>query len=247
MSSTEVKESWLDYSVEKFGKKLVIETRVALKVILISLPVPIFWACLMQQRSRWIFQATKMDGDLGWYTIKPDQMIVFNSLLAISMIPFLDKFIYPLLEKVGIKTTLQRLIFGGCLIVIAVVLSVVIEIEIRKNFISILWQLPQFLFISVAEILTYLSHLNFAYKEAPANMKSVMMCLLYLSMAGGDLIVAIVSGSGIFESQAIEFGFFAALMSANLVILSYLAHNYKHVDHEMIKELEEVTKNSDKV
>lgn len=233
--------------MDKFGKKLVMETRVALKVILISLPVPVFWACLMQQRSRWIFQATKMNGDIGFYTIKPDQMIVFNSLLAISMIPFLDKFIYPLFEKIGIKTMLQRLIFGGCLIVVAVILSVVIEFEIKNNYISILWQLPQFVFISIAEILTYLSHLNFAYKEAPTNMKSVMMCLLYLSMALGDLIVAIVSGSGLFETQAIEFAFFAALMSVNLVILSYLANNYKHVDHELIKELEENTKNNDKV
>lgn len=188
-----------------------------------------------------------MNGDLGWYTIKPDQMIVFNSLLAISLIPFLDRFIYPLLEKIGIKTMLQRLIFGGCLIIVAVILSIVIEIEVNKNFISILWQLPQLLIISVAEILTYLSHLNFAYKEAPANMKSVMMSLLYLSMAGGDLIVAIVSISGIFQSQAIEFAFFAVLMLANVVVLALLAHNYKHVDHEMIKTLDESAKNNEKV
>lgn len=219
----------------------------ALKVILISLPVPIFWACLMQQRSRWIFQADKMNGDLGWYTIKSDQMIVFNSLLAISMIPVLDRFIYPLLEKIAIKTMLQRLIFGGCLIIVAVIISIIIEIEVNKNYISILWQLPQFLIISVAEILTYLSHLNFAYKEAPASMKSVMMSLLYLSMAGGDLIVAIVSISGIFQSQAIEFAFFAILMLADVVVLALLAHNYKHVDHEMIKTLEESAKNNEKV
>lgn len=125
-----------------------------------------------------------MNGDLGWYTIKPDQMIVCNSFLAISMIPFLDKTIYPLLRKIGIKTMLQRLIFGGVLIVVAVIISVVIEIEIEKNYISILWQLPQFMVISVAEILTYLSQLNFAYAESPRNLKSVMLCLLYISMAG---------------------------------------------------------------
>lgn len=223
------------------------ETQVALKVVLISLPVPVFWACLMQQRSRWIFQATKMNGDLGFYTIKPDQMIVFNSLLAISMIPVLDRFIYPLLEKIKIKTMLQRLLFAGCLIIIAVILSIIIEIEVKKKLISILWQLPQFLIISVAEILTYLSHLNFAYKEAPSNLKSVMMSLLYLSMAGGDLIVAIVSGIGIFESQALEFAFFAILMLIDLIILAFIAHNYQHVDHEAIKNLDEGAKHNEKV
>lgn len=187
-----------------------------------------------------------MDGDLGIYTIKPDQMIVVNSLLAISLIPFLDKFIYPLLEKIAIKSFLQRLIFAGFLIIIAVVLSAIVEIESNKHTISILWQLPQYLVIAVAEILTYLSQLNFSYKEAPASMKSVMMSLLYLAMGGGDLIVALVSGSKMFSSRAAEFAFFAALMSVNLVIFSLLAHRYKHVDHEMIKELEENSKNSDK-
>lgn len=60
--------------------------------------------------------------------------------------------------------------------------------------------------------------------------------------------MAIVSGIGIFGSdQAIEFAFFAALMSINLVILAFLASNYKHVDQETIKEIEEAAKSNDKV
>jgi dipeptide/tripeptide permease len=237
------KSHWLEHAEEKYGKKLVMETKMALKVVLMSLPVPIFWACLMQQRSRWIFQAVKMNGDIGFYKIKPDQMIVFNSFLSITMIPILDKFVYPLLEKVGIKSMLQRLIFGGILIVVAFVLSVIVETQIQQNYISILWQIPQFFIISIAEIFTYLSHLNFAYKEAPASMKPVMMSLLYLSMAGGDLIVAIISGISIFSSQVYEFSFFAGLMLFNVVILAYLAKSYESVDDKIIKE----TPNDEKV
>lgn len=218
---------------------------------MISLPVPIFWACLMQQRSRWIFQAIKMDGTLNMfsssYTIKPDQMIVFNSLLSISMIPFLDKFIYPLLEKVGIKTMLQRLIFGGSLIVIAFILSAILEVQIQQNYISMLWQVPQFFIISIAEIFTYLSHLNFAYKEAPPSMKPVMMSLLYLSMAGGDLIVAFISGISAFHSQVLEFSFFACLMLVNIIILIFLTRRYKHFDHEQLKAIEENCENNEKI
>jgi dipeptide/tripeptide permease len=236
---------WLDYSEEKYGKKLVMETRIAIKVVLMSLPVPIFWACLMQQRSRWIFQATKMDGNLGWYTIKPDQMIVINSLMAVLLVPFLDKFIYPVLAKVGIKTTLQRLIFGGVLIIIAFVFSVIVETQVQKKTISILWQLPQFFTIAVAEIFTYLSHLNFAYKEAPPSMKPVMMSLLYLSMAGGDLIVAIISGISIFPSQAFEFAFYACLVLLDVIVLAILAHSYQPVDHEALRSLDNVNVNKD--
>jgi dipeptide/tripeptide permease len=223
----------------------VMETKIALKVVLMSLPIPIFWACLMQQRSRWIFQATRMNGNLGWYTIKPDQMIVINSLMAITLIPFLDKLIYPLLEKVGIKSTLQRLIFGGVLIVIAFTLSTILETQIENNFISILWQLPQFFIIAIAEIFTYLSHLNFAYKEAPPSMKPVMMSLLYLSMAGGDLIVAVISAISIFPSQSYEFAFYACLVLFDVIVLAFLAHNYKSVDHETLHRLENETVNKE--
>jgi dipeptide/tripeptide permease len=215
------------------------ETKIALKIILISVPIPMFWACLMLQRSRWIFQAVQMDGDLGFYTIKPDQMIVFNSVIAVLLIPIIDKFIYPLLEKVGIKTMLQRLIFGGVLIIIALINAIILQTEIEKDRISILWQLPQYMIIGTAEILTYLSHLNFAYKEAPASMKPVMMSLLYLSMAGGDMIVAIISGFSAFQSQVYEFSFFACLVLVDLIILAFLASNYKHTDHEALNALDD--------
>ncbi|XP_070506585.1 peptide transporter family 1-like [Chironomus tepperi] len=234
---------WLDHAEGKYGKKLVMETKAALKVIIISLPVPIFWACLMQQRSRWIFQGTKMNGDLGWYLLNADQMIVINSLLAIILIPFMDKFIYPALEKIGIKTMLQRLIFGGVLIVIAFTLSLAVEIIIQNSYISILWQIPQFVLIAIAEIFVYLSHLNFAYKEAPASMKPVMMSLLYLSMAGGDFIVVIISAISLFPSQVYEFSFYVCLTIIDIVVLIFLTRSYKHVDHELLNSLDNAGEN----
>lgn len=238
-NNVERKRHWLDYAEEKFGKKLVRETRIALKVILVSLPAPIFWSGLMQQRSRWIFQATKMNGDLGWYTIKPDQMIVINSLMAVTMIPILDKFVYPLLAKVGIKSMLQRLTLGGILIVIAFLLSSILEIQTQKMYLSILWQLPQYFVIGTAEILTYLSHLNFAYKEAPPSMKPVMMSLLYLSMAGGDLVVAIFSSLALFPSQAFEYAFYSALVLVAVIILIILANRYENTRLEVLSDDDE--------
>ena len=142
---------------------------------------------------------------------------------------------------------LQRLIFGGGLIVIAFILSAIVEVQIQNNRISMLWQVPQFFIISIAEIFTYLSHLNFAYKEAPASMKPVMMSLLYLSMAGGDLIVAIISGISVFPSQVFEFSFFACLMLVNIILLIFLTRRYKHVDHDLLKAIDENGENNDKI
>lgn len=182
-----------------------------------------------------------MNGDLGWYTLNPDQMIVINSLLAIMFIPCLDKFVYPVLEKIGIKTMLHRLIFGGILIIIGFTLATVVEFVTQYSYISILWQIPQFVIIAVAETFVYISHLNFSYKEAPASMKPVMMTLLYLSMAGGDCIIIIVSAVSLFPSQAFEYAFFVVLVIFGVTILTLLTRNYKHTDQDALNALESHT------
>ena len=71
-------------------------------------------------------------------------------------------------------------------------------------------------------------------------MKPVMVAFMYLSIAAGDFIVAIISGISIFKSQAYEYLFFASLMAIDVTILGLLTRKYKHTDHEMIKTLEEV-------
>lgn len=198
-----------------------------------------FWALQMQQSSRFIFQATRMNGDLGWYKIKPDQMIVLNSILVLFLIPFFEHVGYAKLEKIGIKTMLHRIIFGNFCTIIAFIVAALLEMQVNRQEISMLWQVPQFFILAIAEIFVYLSHLNFAYKEAPASMKPVMVAFMYLSIALGDFIVAIISGVSLFDSQVIEYFFFAFLMILDVALLSFLTHRYKYTDHEMIKLLED--------
>ncbi|CAG9803481.1 unnamed protein product [Chironomus riparius] len=239
-AGNKINQHWLKYASEKYGHKLVLETKIVLKVLIMYLPVPMFWALHMQQSSRWIFQATKMNGDIGFYKIKPDQMIVFNSVLVILLIPLFDRFVYPFMEKIGIKSMLHRMMVGYTCTIFAFIISAFLEVQVEKNYISMLWQIPQFSVIATAEIFSYLAHLNFAYKEAPASMKPVMVAFMYLSIAAGDFIVAIISGISIFKSQAYEYLFFASLMAIDVTILGLLTRKYKYTDHEMIKTLEEV-------
>jgi dipeptide/tripeptide permease len=119
-------------------------------------------------------------------------------------------------------------------------MSAIVELQVdNKNYISMLWQLPQFFMLAMAEIFTYLAHINFAYKEAPVSMKPVIVAFLYLTIATGDFIVAIISGISLFKSQFNEYLFFAFLMLLDVLILCYLTHRYKCTDHEMIRELDE--------
>lgn len=173
-----------------------------------------------------------MNGDLGFYTMKPDQVIVFNPIFGMIAYVICENFLFPLLVKFGIKTFLQRMTIGGVLLVVSATIAAFIEIKIEQAYVSIFWLVPQFIFSSFSENFMYNSHLSFAYKEAPASMKSVMTSFVYVVMALGNIFVISVSGSKLFESQAVEFFFFAGMALASTVLFGVLAYAYKPFDAE---------------
>ena len=73
-----------------------------------------------------------MDGVVGGYTIKPDQVQVLNPALILLFIPLFDNLLYPLLAKCNfLKKPLQRLTVGGILAGVAFIISGVLELELE--------------------------------------------------------------------------------------------------------------------
>ncbi|CAG9803152.1 unnamed protein product [Chironomus riparius] len=132
--ATNPREHWLDYGEAMYGRKLVLETKILLNVLVLYLPLPFFWALFDQQGSRWTFQATRMDGDLGFYVLKPDQMQVINPLLILVFIPLYEVAFYPLLNLIGIRRPLQKLTLGGIFAGIAFIMSAIVEINLEKTY-----------------------------------------------------------------------------------------------------------------
>lgn len=209
-----------------------------MNILVLYIPLPVYWAVYMQQGSRWIFQATRMNGDLGFYTVQPDQMIVLNPIFAILTLPICDYVIYPLLSKIKIKSLLQKMTIGGMLAVVAFIIAAFIEMKIQKDFVTVFWLAPQYLILALSENFLYVSHLSFAYNEASKQMKSVMMSSVYLVIAIGNLFVVLISGTKLFESQANEFFFFAGILFIFMIIFGFLASRYKRGNQEVIKDNE---------
>lgn len=128
------RQHWLDYAEEKYGRKLVRETKILLKILVLYVPLPLFWALFDQQGSRWTVQATRMSGDTGFYNIKPDQMQTINPFLILLFIPLYDSVFYPLLAKIGITRPLQKLTAGGMLAAISFGISGFVELELEKTY-----------------------------------------------------------------------------------------------------------------
>jgi len=94
------------------------------------------------------------------------------------------------------------------------------------NSIHIFWLIPQYVVITVSEIMVSVTGLEFSYSQAPDSMKSVLQAGWLLTVAGGNIIVIIVASAKAFD-QASEFFMFGILMFLDMMIFMWLAYRYK--------------------
>ncbi|GFY24415.1 solute carrier family 15 member 2 [Trichonephila clavipes] len=133
--TVEKKDHWLDYADDQYDSVLKQDIKRLSRILILYVPLPLFWALFGQQGSKWILQATKMDGKLsrGIY-IKPDHMLIVNPLLIVVLIPIFDWGIYPLLNKVNLCTTpLQRITVGGLLSALSYIITAFIQLKIEAD------------------------------------------------------------------------------------------------------------------
>ncbi|KAG5683394.1 hypothetical protein PVAND_012679 [Polypedilum vanderplanki] len=236
----ERKNHWLDYAIIKYNQKLINDTKQVLKILKIFLPIPIYWAVYAQQSSRWIFQATQMNLDLGWFVVKPDQMIALNPIFSLIFLPICNFIFYPLLSKIQIHSNLHKIAFGGFLCCAAFTIAIFIELEIEQNFISILWILPQFAVLALSEKFVFSSLLHFGFTEGPTSMKSIMTACVFVTIAFGNLIVTIVSALNLFSSLVYEFTFYVCLLFIAMIIFMFIIRNFEYSNEKSEEDDNEI-------
>lgn len=69
------------------------------------------------------------------------------------------------------------------------------------NSIHMLWLIPQYVIITMAEVMFSITGLEFSYSQAPTSMKSVMQACWLLTTAFGNVIVIIIESAEFFELQ----------------------------------------------
>lgn len=133
-SKKEKREHWLDHADDKYDQRIINDIKAALRVLTLFIPLPIFWALFDQQASRWTFQATRMDGKIGSFILKADQMQVVNPLFIVIFIPIFETCIYPVMAKIKmIDTPLKKLTVGGFMAAVAFVVSGIVELQLQVN------------------------------------------------------------------------------------------------------------------
>lgn len=142
-----------------------------MRVLVLYLPLPVFWALFDQQGSRWTIQATRMDGDMGSWDIKPDQMQMINPFLILAFIPLYELAFYPLLAFVGIRRPLQKLTLGGIFAGIAFVVSGLVELSLEVSYFYFLMLVNT---LSLNEIYFYRTPIQFCQPLEMPSFVSIM-------------------------------------------------------------------------
>lgn len=161
--------------------------------------------------------------------IDVSQVAALNPLMDFFMIPFLDKVVYPSIEKKFNLTALKKISFGLVCSVIAFMLAGFIQLEIDKDGpVSILYQIPIFFFISLAEVTVYVPFLHYGYCEAPTRWKGFIQALCWFSIGVGNILITLATiTSNNFLSGLPLFFFFAILMAIFTIIFIVIAIYYK--------------------
>ncbi|CAF4745088.1 unnamed protein product [Pieris macdunnoughi] len=126
---------WLDHADDKFDSNLIEDVKSLLRVLVLFIPLPIFWALFDQQGSRWTFQADRMEQNIAGWTLKADQMQVLNPLLILVFIPLFEVAIYPFLRWCKlVSKPLHKMIWGGVLAALAFLISGIVELNLLPTY-----------------------------------------------------------------------------------------------------------------
>ena len=193
-------ESLLDVAKGPYNPEKVEGMKAVYRVIAVFFFALAFWAVWDQCLSEWVLYADKMDRviNLGFtkFTVLAGQVSTVNTVFLLLFIPLFNYWIYPALDKMGLKTTpLRRLGAGLILTALSFVVIGLIHISIDNGGTpSIWWQIFAYMILSAAEVLVSITGLEYAYTHSPKSMKSTMNGIWFLVVSFGNLITASVNG-----------------------------------------------------
>jgi len=97
----------------------------------------------------------------------------------------------------------------------------------EPNSVHMLWLLPQYIVITIAEVMFSVTGLEFSFAQAPGSMKAVIQAAWLLTVAFGNLIVVFITEFVKLGSQSKEFFLFAGLMFVDMIVFAIMAYFYK--------------------
>lgn len=241
---------WLDRAKGSrntdWNDKFVEDLKRTLNACKVFLFYPFYWALYGNMSDNFINQSINMRRP-SW--LDESQLNVINSLVLVATIPIFDSFIFPFLRNRGFRLgPITRITTGFIIVIIGFIYVTVLQkvlyntgpyydftnvpsdVKIPVNDLSVWWQMPPYAIIAISEIFSSATGLEFAYKQAAPELKSIVMSLFLLTNCGGSLIgmlLAIWSKDPYFVTI---FAVQTSVLAVITVIFWYLFKKYDDVE-----------------
>ena len=231
-------QKFWDAARARFTENEVAAARSVLPILFVFASIPMFWALYDQGNSTWVLQGEKMTSvSLLGLKVGAEQMQSLNPLLIMIFIPIFTLFFYPRMGRFA--SPLKRMSYGLFLASVSFVLIALIQTRIEAGaHLSILWQTWPYIVITAAEVLVSTTGLEFAFREAAPEMKSMIMSFWLLTVSAGDLFVVLLTvflphNGANAEDASVSTGRFllyAAMMFGVAIVFSLIAATYNYRD-----------------
>jgi len=245
-------DHWLDKakgaSHAGWDDKFVDDLKKTLSACKVFLCYPFYWALYNNMSDIFINQGTSMKRP-DWLT--PESLNLINSLVLVLTIPIFNSYIFPFLRSKGMRLgPITRITTGFWIVVIGFVYATVLQAilyrtgpwydftdltglppkTIPMNDLPIWWQMPPYAIIAISEIFASATGLEFAFKFAAHELKSVVMALFLLTNCGGSIIGILIAPLSKDPYMVTLLGVQTGMMAVVAVIFYYVFRHLDHVD-----------------
>ena len=220
----------------RFSDQEVDAARSVLPILFVFALVPVFWSLFDQTNTTWVLQGEKMvpTSILG-FQIGAEEMQSANPAIVMILVPLLTLLVYPVIGKFA--APLRRMAYGMFLASASYLIVAALQKQIEAGVqLSVLWQAVPYVVLTLAEVLISTTGLEFAFREAAPEMKSSIMSFWLLTVAFGDLLVAVLTkvlASATNSSASVStdrFMLYAGLTFVVAILFSLVATTYRYRD-----------------
>jgi POT family proton-dependent oligopeptide transporter len=186
-------KSFWDPARGRFSEAEIAAAKSVPPILMVFALIPIFFSLFDQTNSTWVLQGERMVPTkfLG-LDIGAEQMQSMNPLIVMILVPLFTLGIYPRIGQLA--SPLRRMSYGMFLAAISYVVVATLQKQIEVGAqLSVLWQTVPYVILTAAEVLVSTTGLEFAFREAAPEMKSIIMSFWLLMIAFGDLLVVAVT------------------------------------------------------
>jgi POT family proton-dependent oligopeptide transporter len=218
---------WLDAARDRHPPEAIDGAKAVVRVLGVFAAVTVFWALFDQTGSSWVLQAEKLDRQFGAWEVAPAQLLALEPLLVTLLVPLLGVAVFPPLERRGrLAGPLAKMRAGMVATILSFVAAAILQMIVDAGHApSVLWQVPQYLLLTVGVVLVSVTGLEFSYTQAPRAMRSAVMSIWFLTVALGNLLTLLVLRL-VDLGEAGSLWFFAALMLLATLAFGALARRF---------------------